>query len=138
MLQVLQELLFNPEDKTKVTLVFANQTPADIMLKVEIDKLAAEHDNFEVIYVVSKVVHVVVVRTIGVIDICPPLTRSRACFCTNRLTRMIIQSNSDFPLNVFWCVFGGTAATPLCCVKRACDHGTPSARLIEIVLPLLL
>eukprot|EP00752_Nemacystus_decipiens_P008341 g7455.t1 len=54
MLQVLQELLFNPEDKTKVTLVFANQTPADIMLKAEIDKLAAEHDNFEVVYVVDK------------------------------------------------------------------------------------
>lgn len=54
MLQVLQELLFNPEDKTKVTLVFANQSPADIMLKAEIDKLAAEHDNFEVVYVVRK------------------------------------------------------------------------------------
>lgn len=54
MLQVLQELLFNPEDKTKVTLLFANQTPADIMLKSEIDKLAAEHDNFEVIYLVDK------------------------------------------------------------------------------------
>ncbi len=53
MLQVLQELLFNPEDKTKVTLIFANQTPDDIMLKAEIDKLAADHDNFEVVYLVS-------------------------------------------------------------------------------------
>lgn len=53
MLQVLQDLLLNPEDKTKVTLLFANQTPADIMLKAEIDKLAAEHDNFKVVYVVS-------------------------------------------------------------------------------------
>lgn len=53
MLQVLQELLFNPEDKTKVTLLFANKTPSDIMLKKEIDKLAAEHYNFEVIYLVS-------------------------------------------------------------------------------------
>ncbi|CBN75480.1 conserved unknown protein [Ectocarpus siliculosus] len=43
MLQVLQELLLNPEDKTKVTLLFANATTADIMLKAEIDKLAAEH-----------------------------------------------------------------------------------------------
>ncbi|CAN0321348.1 unnamed protein product, partial [Ectocarpus sp. 13 AM-2016] len=40
MLQVLQELLLNPEDKTKVTLLFANVTAADIMLKAEIDKLA--------------------------------------------------------------------------------------------------
>ncbi|CAM9740838.1 unnamed protein product [Ectocarpus sp. 6 AP-2014] len=53
MLQVLQELLLNPEDKTKVTLLFANVTAADIMLKAEIDKLAAEHDNFDVVYVVS-------------------------------------------------------------------------------------
>lgn len=54
MLQVLQELLLNPEDKTKVTLLFANVTAADIMLKAEIDKLAAEHDNFEVVYIVSR------------------------------------------------------------------------------------
>ncbi|CAN0527853.1 unnamed protein product, partial [Ectocarpus sp. 12 AP-2014] len=53
MLQVLQELLLNPEDKTKVTLLFANVTAADIMLKAEIDKLAAEHDNFDIVYVVS-------------------------------------------------------------------------------------
>ncbi|CAN0026473.1 unnamed protein product [Ectocarpus sp. 8 AP-2014] len=54
MLQVLQELLLNPEDKTKVTLLFANVTAADIMLKAEIDKLAAEHDNFDVVYIVDK------------------------------------------------------------------------------------
>ncbi|CAM9542702.1 unnamed protein product [Sphacelaria rigidula] len=54
MLQVLQEILYNPEDKTKVTLVFANQTPSDIMLKDEIDKLEAEHDNLSVVYLVDK------------------------------------------------------------------------------------
>lgn len=54
MLQVLQEMLLNPDDKTKVTLLFANQSPSDIMLKDEIDKLAADHDNFEVVYVVRR------------------------------------------------------------------------------------
>lgn len=53
MLQVLQEIMFNAEDKTKVTLIFANQTPGDIMLKDEIDKLDAEHDNLNVVYLVS-------------------------------------------------------------------------------------
>lgn len=53
MLQVLQEIMFNPEDKTKVTLIFANQTPGDIMLKDEIDKLEAEHENLTVVYLVS-------------------------------------------------------------------------------------
>lgn len=54
MLQVLQEIMYNPEDKTKVTLIFANQTPADIMLKDEIDALAAAHDNLEVVYLVRE------------------------------------------------------------------------------------
>lgn len=53
MLQVLQTMLLNPEDETKVTLLFANQSPTDIMLKDELDKLAADHDNFEIVYVVS-------------------------------------------------------------------------------------
>lgn len=53
MLQVLQEILFNPEDHTKCTLLFANQTPADIMLKDELDALAKDHANLEVIYLVG-------------------------------------------------------------------------------------
>ena len=53
MLQVLQEILLNPEDHTKVTLLFANQTQNDIMLKDELDELAKEHENFKVLYVVS-------------------------------------------------------------------------------------
>lgn len=53
MLQVLHEIMLNPEDKTKVTLIFANRTPGDVMLKDEIDKLDAEHDNLNVVYVVS-------------------------------------------------------------------------------------
>ena len=53
MLQVLQEILFNPEDHTKCTLLFANQTPADIMLKDELDALAKDHANVEIIYLVG-------------------------------------------------------------------------------------
>ncbi|CAM9677327.1 unnamed protein product [Choristocarpus tenellus] len=54
MLQVLQEILLNPEDKTECTLLFANQTPDDIMLKSEIDSLAAAHSNLTVVYKVDK------------------------------------------------------------------------------------
>ncbi|CAM9677410.1 unnamed protein product [Discosporangium mesarthrocarpum] len=54
MLQVLKEGLLDPEDKTEFTLVFVNQTPDDIMIKSEIDALAASHDNFTVIYKVDK------------------------------------------------------------------------------------
>ena len=48
MLQVASEILSNPEDKTQVSLIFANQTEQDIILRDEIDQLASKHDNFQV------------------------------------------------------------------------------------------
>ena len=48
MFQVAQEILRNPEDKTQVSLIFANQTEEDIILRKELDHMAAKHDNFEV------------------------------------------------------------------------------------------
>mmetsp|Transcript_45777 Transcript_45777/g.89449 ORF Transcript_45777/g.89449 Transcript_45777/m.89449 type:complete len:309 (+) Transcript_45777:102-1028(+) len=41
-LQVAEELLSDPEDKTKITLIFCNQTPGDIFLRGHIDALAAK------------------------------------------------------------------------------------------------
>jgi len=55
MLQVIDEVLANPTDKTKVSLVFANQTESDILMKKEIDARAAQHpDKLSVYYVVDK------------------------------------------------------------------------------------
>jgi len=55
MLQVVHEILKNPEDKTQISLIFANQTPEDIILKDRIDSLAAKHsDRFKVFYTVDK------------------------------------------------------------------------------------
>ena len=48
MLQVASEILSNPEDKTQVSLIFANQTEQDIILRDEIDQLASKHENFQV------------------------------------------------------------------------------------------
>lgn len=48
MLQVASEIVNNPEDKTQVSLIFANQTEKDIILREEIDAMAAQHDNFQV------------------------------------------------------------------------------------------
>lgn len=48
MLQVASEIVSNPDDKTQVSLVFANQTEKDIILKKELDEMAAKHDNFQV------------------------------------------------------------------------------------------
>eukprot|EP01119_Soliformovum_irregulare_P010032 TRINITY_DN2430_c0_g1_i1.p1 TRINITY_DN2430_c0_g1~~TRINITY_DN2430_c0_g1_i1.p1 ORF type:complete len:310 (-),score=110.84 TRINITY_DN2430_c0_g1_i1:140-958(-) len=54
MLQVVRAILKNPEDKTDVTLVFANVTEEDILIKDEIDALAKKHKNFHVKYVLEK------------------------------------------------------------------------------------
>ena len=55
MLQVVDEVLANPADKTKVSLVFGNVTEADILLKDEIDARAKAHpDKFSVYYVVDR------------------------------------------------------------------------------------
>jgi len=50
MLQLIHEVLKNPEDKTQLTLIFANVTEQDILLRDRIDGWAKEHSNFKVYY----------------------------------------------------------------------------------------
>ena len=55
MLQVLEKALSDPGNKTRFTLIFANVTPKDILLKEEFDSLKAKHpDTFNVVYTVDK------------------------------------------------------------------------------------
>lgn len=55
MYQVLQHALSDPNNKTRFTLIFANVTPKDILLKEEFDALKAKHPNtFNVVYTVDK------------------------------------------------------------------------------------
>lgn len=51
LLQVAKAILKDPEDKTQISLIYANQTPDDILLWDELDEMAAKHDNFKVHYV---------------------------------------------------------------------------------------
>lgn len=54
MIQALYPLLKTPSDTTKVRLLYSNLAPRDIMLKAELDQLAAEHaDRLEVTYIVG-------------------------------------------------------------------------------------
>lgn len=54
MLQVMKEILSNPADKTEVTLIYANQTPADILLRDELDEMVASSGGrFKVCYAVD-------------------------------------------------------------------------------------
>lgn len=55
MLQVIREIIKNPEDKTQVELIFQNRTEADIsVMKAEIDEIAAAHSNIKVTYILSR------------------------------------------------------------------------------------
>lgn len=53
MLQVIETILKNPDDNTQVSLVYANVSPDDILLKKKLDVLAATHPNLKVFYTVD-------------------------------------------------------------------------------------
>lgn len=53
MLQVLDKLLDDPRDNTEIRLLFANVSPADILLKSKLDALALIHPRFKVYYTVD-------------------------------------------------------------------------------------
>lgn len=53
--QLTKAIFRNPEDKTKVALIYANNTEEDILLKKEFDELADQYpDRFTRIYYVGK------------------------------------------------------------------------------------
>ena len=54
MYQVLTEILANEADMTEVSLLYGNITEKDIILKGELDKLAASHSNFKLTYILDK------------------------------------------------------------------------------------
>lgn len=55
MYQLLQTMLTNPRDRTEIRLVYASRSPSDIILKTELDALAAVYPNFKVTYIVDEV-----------------------------------------------------------------------------------
>jgi len=53
MLQVIEHILNDPKDTTEITLLYANVTEDDILLKDRINGLAKKHKRFKVQYVVD-------------------------------------------------------------------------------------
>lgn len=54
MLQIIRAALKDPQDRTKLSLIYANVNPEDILLKKELDLLAQNHtDRFTVYYVLN-------------------------------------------------------------------------------------
>lgn len=55
MLQIIKAILKNPDDKTLISLLFANQSEEDILCRKELDELATNHsDRFSVWYTVDR------------------------------------------------------------------------------------
>ena len=46
--QVINSVLKDPEDTTEMALIYANQTADDILLRADLEALAAKHPNFRV------------------------------------------------------------------------------------------
>lgn len=53
MYQILRHIAADPADNTKVNLVYANVNHDDILLKKELDAIAAENDNIKIHYVLN-------------------------------------------------------------------------------------
>ncbi|KAJ7527962.1 hypothetical protein O6H91_16G078500 [Diphasiastrum complanatum] len=54
MLQIIEEILNNPEDNTQIAFLYGNLSPEEILLKERIDALAESHPNLKVFYIVDK------------------------------------------------------------------------------------
>lgn len=52
-LQVLTRVITTPEDFTKLTLIFANETLNDVLLKDELDEISKKYPNFDVHYTLT-------------------------------------------------------------------------------------
>lgn len=55
MLQLVRHITKDPKDETKLSLLFANQTEKDILLRDELEQVAEEHpDQFKLWYTVDR------------------------------------------------------------------------------------
>ena len=53
MFQIIRRICEDPRDDTKTTLIYANKTEGDILLRKELDAFASKHEQFRVQYVLS-------------------------------------------------------------------------------------
>ncbi|KAJ2455631.1 NADH-cytochrome b5 reductase [Coemansia sp. RSA 2336] len=53
MYQIIQHVLANPEDKTQISVIFANVNEEDILLREQLAQWAEDHDNFKIHYVLN-------------------------------------------------------------------------------------
>jgi cytochrome-b5 reductase len=54
MLQIVKAILKDPSDTTRVSLLFANQTEDDILVREELEEMAEKHDQFSLWYTLDR------------------------------------------------------------------------------------
>lgn len=54
MYQIIKAILSNPNDKTKITLLYGSVSENDILLKAELDEFAEKHENFKLVHFLDK------------------------------------------------------------------------------------
>ena len=54
MLQIIQAILKDPEDNTRVSLLFANQTVDDILVRDELETMAGSSEQFTLWYTLDR------------------------------------------------------------------------------------
>lgn len=55
MLQLIRHIIRNPSDRTRMALIFANQTEADILMRKELEEIARTHpDQFNLWYTLDR------------------------------------------------------------------------------------
>ena len=57
MLQLVRAVFRDPEDETRLSLLFANQTEEDILLRKELEEVQAEHPDRCVMLIIAKLCH---------------------------------------------------------------------------------
>ena len=57
MLQLVRAVFRDPEDETRLSLLFANQTEEDILLRKELEEVQAEHPDRCVMLIISQPCH---------------------------------------------------------------------------------
>lgn len=52
--QIIRTVTDDPEDDTEVSLLYANQCEDDILLREQLEELAAKHSNFKLHYTLDR------------------------------------------------------------------------------------
>ncbi|KAK4503542.1 hypothetical protein PRZ48_004457 [Zasmidium cellare] len=118
MYQLCRQIFKNPEDKTKVTLVFGNVTEEDILLKKEFEEL---ENNFPQRF-----------RAFYVLDKPPKGWKQGSGFITKDLLKTVIPGPNDENVKVFVCGPPGLCKAISGPKKSPADQGELSGYLQEL------